>query len=86
MADIGGKTSYAGIPYAGEDSPARVAADASAAFHVIDAKFAEVDGKLTARDEVFVTHDGSGSWSVHNGLGEPLNVHAGADGVWEVVK
>lgn len=86
MADLGGKTPYAGIPYAGEDSPARVAADAGAALMVIDAKLAELDGRLKARDEVFVAHDGGGSWSVHNGLGEPLNVHAGADGVWEVIK
>lgn len=86
MADLGGKTPHAGIPYAGEDSPARVAADAGAALMVIDAKLAELDSKMAARDEVFVAHDGGGSWSVHNGLGEPLNVHAGADGVWEVVK
>lgn len=86
MADLGGKTPHAGIPYAGEDSPARVAVDAGAALMVIDAKLAELDSKMQARDEVFVAHDGGGSWSVHNGLGEPLNVHAGADGVWEVVK
>lgn len=86
MADLGGKTPHAGIPYAGEDSPARVAADAGAALMVIDAKLAELDGRLKARDEVFVAHDGAGAWSVHNGLGEPVNVHAGADGAWEVIK
>lgn len=53
---------------------------------VIDAKLAELDGRLKARDEVFVAHDGSGAWSVHNGLGEPVDVHAGVDGEWEVVK
>ena len=86
MADLGGKTPHAGIPYAGEDSPARVATDAGAALMVIDAKLAELDGKMKARDEVFVAHDGAGAWSVHNGLGEPVNVHAGADGAWEVIK
>ena len=86
MADLGGKTPHAGIPYAGEDSPARVAVDVGAALMVIDAKLAELDSKMAAHDEVFVAHDGSGAWSVHNGLGGPLNVHAGADGVWEVIK
>lgn len=86
MADLGGKTPHAGIPYAGEDSLARVAVDAGAALMVIDAKLAELDSKMAAHDEVFVAHDGSGSWSVHNGLGEPLNVHAGSDGAWEVIK
>lgn len=86
MADLGGKTPHVGIPYAGEDSPARVAVDAGAALMVIDAKLAELDGMLKARDEVFVAHDGAGAWSVHNGLGEPLDVHAGADGEWEVIK
>lgn len=46
MADLGGKTPHAGIPYAGEDSPARVAVDAGAALMVIDAKLAELDGKM----------------------------------------
>lgn len=86
MADLGGKTPHAGIPYAGEDSPARVAVDAGAALMVIDAKLAELDGRLKARDEMFVAHDGAGAWSVHNGLGEPVNVHAGVDGAWEVIK
>ena len=83
---MGGFTPTAGIPYRQAGDPARVAADNEAAYRVIDAKLAEMDGKLKARDEVFVAHDGGGSWSVHNGLGEPVNVHAGADGEWEVIK
>lgn len=83
---MGGFTPTAGIPYRQDGDPARVAADNEAAYRVIDAKLAEMDGKLKARDEVFVAHDGGGSWSVHNGLGEPLNVHARADGEWEVIK
>lgn len=63
-----------------------MAVDAGAALMVIDAKLAELDGRLKARDEVFVAHDGAGAWSVHNGLGEPVDVHAGVDGEWEVVK
>ena len=83
---MGGFTPSVGIPFKQDGDPARVATDNETAYRVIDAKFAELDSKLKARDEVFVTHDGGGSWSVHNGLGEPLNVHAGADGAWEVIK
>ena len=83
---MGGFTPSVGIPFKQDSDPARIASDNEAAYRVIDAQLSELAGKLKARDEGYVAHDGSGAWSVHNGLGEPLAVHAGADGEWEVIK
>lgn len=74
-----------GIPYRETGDLATVAQDNEAAYRVIDARLSELQTRLTAREKIFVTHDGDGSWEVQTGLGEPVPVTAGADGNWQVV-
>lgn len=74
-----------GIPYRENGDPAKIAQDNEAAYRVIDAKLAELQTRLTAREKIFATHDGDGSWGIQTGLGEPIPVNAGADGDWQVV-
>lgn len=83
---MGGFTPSVGIPFKQDGDPARIASDNEAAYRVIDAQLYELAGRLKARDEVYVAHDGDGAWSLHDGLGEALVVHAGADGDWEVIR
>lgn len=83
---MAGTTPYMGIPYKHGTDLARIAADNEAAYRVIDAQIAEIAGKLKARDGVYLAHDSDGAWSLHNGLGEPLTAHAGADGDWTVIQ
>ncbi|MCM3510424.1 hypothetical protein M3668_06495 [Rothia sp. P100] len=85
MADYGGVTAHSGIPYRGNDSPADIDDDNEAAYKVIDAKLADVDSRLAARENVFIVHEGEGQYSFHNGLGEPLAVQANNDGDWEII-
>lgn len=74
-----------GIPYRGTRSPATIAGDNEDAYRVIDARLASLSARLDAREKIFVAHESDGSWGVHTGLGEPVTVHAGADGDWQVV-
>lgn len=82
---MAGTTPSVGIPYRQDGDPARIAQDNEAAYRVIDAKLAELQAKLTARDKVFAVHESDGSWGVQTGLGEPIAINAGADGDWQVV-
>lgn len=74
-----------GIPYRETGDLATVAQDNEAAYRVIDARLSELQTRLTAREKIFATHNGDGSWEVQTGLGEPVPVNAGADGDWQVV-
>lgn len=74
-----------GIPYKEATDPATVAQDNEAAYRVIDSRLSELHTRLTAREKIFTTHEGNGSWGVQTGLGEPVPVNAGADGDWQVV-
>lgn len=82
---MAGTTPGVGIPYRQDGDPARVAQDNEAAYRVIDAKIAELQTKLAAREKIFTTHAADGAWEVQTGLGEPVPVNAGADGDWQVV-
>lgn len=85
MADYGGVTPHAGIPYKGNDSPATIDDDNEAAYLVIDAKLAELEARIAARETIFVTHEGEGTWAFTDGLGEPVAVHDDGDGTWQVL-
>lgn len=85
MADYGGATPSMGIPYKGSDSPATVAADNEAAYLVIDAKLAELESRIVARETIFATHEGDGAWAFSDGLGEPVAAHDAGDGDWQVM-
>lgn len=85
MADYGGVTPHAGIPYKGNDSPATIDDDNEAAYLVIDAKLAELESRLSARESIFVAHAGEGAWSISDGLGTPVTVHNPAEGDWQVM-
>lgn len=74
-----------GIPYRETGDPATVAQDNEGAYRVIDARLSELQTRLTAREKIFATHDGDGSWGIRTGLGEPVPVNAGADGDWQVI-
>lgn len=74
-----------GIPYRETGDLATVAQDNEAAYRVIDARLSELQTRLAAREKIFATHNGDGSWEVQTGLGEPVSVNAGADGDWQVV-
>lgn len=74
-----------GIPYRETGDLATVAQDNEAAYRVIDARLSELQTRLSAREKIFATHDGDGSWGVQTGLGEPVPVNSGADGDWQVV-
>lgn len=74
-----------GIPYRETGDLATVAQDNEAAYRVIDARLSELQSRLSAREKIFATHNGDGSWEVQTGLGEPVPVNAGADGDWQVV-
>lgn len=73
-----------GIPYKEATDPATVAQDNEAAYRVIDARLADLQTRLTAREKIFAVHERDGSWGVQTGLGEPVPVNAGADGDWQV--
>lgn len=85
MADYGGVTPHAGIPYKGNDSPATIDDDNEAAYLVIDAKLAELEARIAARETIFPVHLGDGGWTFVNGLGEPVAVHDAGEGDWQVM-
>lgn len=85
MADYGGATPHSGIPYRGKDSPATIDDDNEAAYRVIDAKLAELEDRIAARETIFATHEGEGTWAFTDGLGEPVVVNDAGDGDWQVL-
>ncbi|WP_237205774.1 hypothetical protein [Rothia nasimurium] len=85
MADYGGATPHIGIPYKGNDSPATIDDDNEAAYLVIDAKLAELEARIAARETIFATHEGDGTWAFTDGLGEPVAVNDAGDGDWQVL-
>lgn len=85
MADYGGLTPHAGIPYKGNDSLANIDDDNEAAYLVIDAKLAELEARISARETIFATHEGDGTWAFTDGLGEPVAVQDSGDGNWQVM-
>lgn len=81
MSERGGLTPNINIPYKGAADPAVVHEDNETAYRVIDAEIAELKAKLTAKEEVFITHQGDGIYQAFNGLGELLVVElVGDDG------
>lgn len=85
MADYGGVTPHLSIPYKGNDSPATIDDDNKAAYLVIDAKIADLESRIAARETIFSTHNGDGTWSFANGLGEPVAVNDAGEGDWQVM-
>lgn len=85
MADYGGVTPHAGIPYKGDDSPATIDDDNEAAYLVIDAKLAELEARIAARETIFATHIGEGAWAFTNGLGEPVALSNDGDDGYQII-
>lgn len=65
--------------------PAKVPEHMKALAVPIDAKLAELEARVAEREKVYIAHEGDGSYSFKNGLGELLRVNAGTDGDWEVI-
>lgn len=81
MSERGGLTPNINIPYKGASDPAVVHEDNETAYRVIDAEIAELKAKLTAKEQVFIVHQGGDTYQAFNGLGEPLVIElVGDDG------
>lgn len=65
--------------------PAKVPEHMKALADPVDAKLAELESRVSAREKVFVFHEGDGHYRFKNGLGETLPVIHRGDGKWAVI-
>ena len=65
--------------------PATIPADLKRLADPIDAKVAELEARVSAREKIFATHSGDGTWAFTDGLGEPVAVNDAGDGDWQVL-
>lgn len=64
---------------------ATMASSVEAALNIQTANLAELEAWVSAREKIFATHAGDGTWAFADGLGEPMAVHDAGDGDWQVM-
>ncbi|WHS51382.1 hypothetical protein QM007_05330 [Rothia sp. SD9660Na] len=74
-----------GWPVPQSPDPAQIPKDMLNLAIPIDAIVKEFSDRLEARENVFITHEGEGAYTVANGLGEAVPVKSDGDGTWQVL-
>ena len=73
-----------GYTYPTTSSPATVPADLRVPLEQIDADMQGLEDRVSAREQVTITHAGDGEWAVTDGLAEPVPVNDLGDGTYSI--